>query len=73
MEGKSVQPAFGILDCSHDIAPGEALIMRAVTICRQACMYNGSLCLAQKARRVWVVVDEEVCTGGNDYGNKTFL
>lgn len=73
MKGKSVKPAFRVFECAHDIAPGEALVMGAITVCRQARLYNRSFLFCQKGCCIGIIVDEEVCASSNYNRCKTFL
>lgn len=73
MEGQAVKPAFWVLQCPSNIAPGKALIVSAITVRGKSCLYDCPFLFGEETGRVWVVVYEKVGSCGHNYRQKTFL
>lgn len=73
VEPEPIQPALGILESSQDVAPCEALVVGGVTIRSKPRLNHGLLMAGQEARRVGIVVDEEVGPYGDYDGGQAFL
>lgn len=73
VEPEPIQPALGILESSQDVAPCEALVVGGVTIRSEPRLNHGLLMAGQEARRVGIVVDEEVGPYGDYDSGQAFL
>lgn len=73
MEAKAIKPAFGVLDSLKHIPPSEAFVKRGVAISGEASMNELALSWRYKACGIRIVLDEPVCSNGDDYGCNSLL
>ena len=73
MEPEPVQPALRIDERLAHVPPGKGLIARRIAVGRELRVDRSALLVSQELGSFGVVVDEEVGSGGDDYGQEAFL
>jgi hypothetical protein len=72
VESESVEPTFVVSESRANIGPGKGLIVGCIGVL-EASMDEGALVICEEGCGGWVVVDKEVGTHGDDYGEESFL
>jgi hypothetical protein len=72
VESESVEPAFVVGESRADIGPRKGLVVVGIGVF-EASMDEGALVVCEKWCCSGVVVDKEIGSGGDDYGEESFL
>jgi hypothetical protein len=72
VESEAVEPAFVVRESRADIDPGEGLIVGGIGAF-EASMDERAFVICEEGCGSGVVVDKEVGSRGDDYGEESFL
>jgi hypothetical protein len=72
VESESVEPAFVVGESRANIDPGKGLVVVGIGIL-EASVDKGAFVICEKGCGGGVVVDKEVSSEGDDYGEESFL
>jgi hypothetical protein len=72
VESESVEPAFVVSESRGDIGPGKGLFIVGIRVLETS-VDEGAFVICEKGRSSGVVMDKEIGSHGDDYGDESFL